>query len=127
MFVVDASVWVLAGGRRADVEEIAGSTSISVCPPIVEEFLRGSGSPSRFRLAQQMFRSLTMLDAPTPLERFEEAARLYMICRDAGVTPRKGYDCLIAATALAHNAAVLHRDSDFDEMARVLPLKAKRI
>jgi hypothetical protein len=127
VYVVDSSVWVLAAGRRVDIEVLAGSTMIAVCPAVVEEFLRGSQSLSRYRLAQRMFRRLTMLDAPTPLERFEEAARLYMICRDAGVTPRKGYDCLIAATALAHGAAVLHRDSDFDEIARVLPLKAKRV
>lgn len=127
MYVVDASVWVLAGGRLEDVEALAGGEEIAVCPPVVHEFLRGSQNASRYRLARDMFRNLTILDSPMPLERYEEGARLYMTCRHEGVTVRKGFDCLIAATAVAHDAIVLHRDSDFDNIARVMQVKAKRI
>ena len=128
MFVVDTSVWVLAAGRRATVEDYAESENIAVTPPIIQEFLRGASDEARFELARAMFRDLQILDAPMPLERFEEAARLYMLCRDEGVTVRKSYDCLIAATAIAYRATVVHRDSDFDHIARVLPaLKVKRV
>ncbi len=106
---------------------LTGGEQIAVCPPVVHEFLRGTQNESQFRLVRAMFRNLTILDSPMPLERYEEAARLYMTCRDEGVTVRKGFDCLIAATAVAHDATVLHRDSDFDNMARVMPLKAQRI
>lgn len=127
MFVVDTSVWVLAAGRLESVEAYAESDDIAVTPPVIQEFLRGASSESRFRLAREMFRNLEILDAPMPLERFEEAARLYMICRDEGVTVRKSYDCLIAATAIAYGATVVHRDNDFDQIARVLPLRVKRV
>lgn len=128
MFVVDTSVWVLAAGRLESVEDYAGSEDIAVTPPVIQEFLRGAGDESRFQLARAMFRNLTILDAPMPLERFEEAARLYMHCRDEGVTVRKSYDCLIAATAIAHGATVVHRDNDFDHIARVLPpFRVKRV
>jgi hypothetical protein len=106
---------------------LASGEQIAVCPPVVHEFLRGAQNVRRYLLAREMFRSLTILDSPMPLERYEEAARLYMTCRDKGVTVRKGFDCLIAATAVAHDATVLHRDNDFDNIARVMPLKAKRI
>ncbi len=127
MFVVDTSVWVLAAGRRERVEDYAESEDIAVTPPVVHEFLRGAGSEALFQMARTMFRNLPILDAPMPLERFEEAARLYMFCRDEGVTVRKSYDCLIAATAMAHGATVVHRDNDFDQMARVTTLKVKRV
>lgn len=114
-------------GRRGDVEALAGGEEIAVCPPVIHEFLRGVGNRKQFDLAREMFYNLVILDAPLPLQRFEEAALLYMRCRDAGVTVRKGFDCVIAATALAHGAGVLHRDNDFDHMAEVVPLRVKRI
>jgi predicted nucleic acid-binding protein len=126
--VVDTSVWVLAAGRLEHVEDYAGTEDIAVTPPVIQEFLRGAGSAAHFALARGMFRNLTILDAPMPLDRFEEAADLYIRCRDEGVTVRKSYDCLIAATALAHGATVVHRDNDFDQIARVLPgFRAKRV
>jgi len=62
-----------------------------------------------------------------PLERFEEAAQLYLRCRDAAFTIRKATDCLIAACAMAHAATILHRDRDFDHIARVAPLRTIRV
>jgi hypothetical protein len=40
---------------------------------------------------------------------------------------RSGVDCLIAACAIRHGLTVLHHDRDFDAIARVSPLSAKRI
>jgi predicted nucleic acid-binding protein len=91
----------------------------------LEELVRRRSFHRAFDAVSELVK---ILDAPMPLERFEEAARLYMLCRDAGVTVRKSYDCLIAVTAIAHRATVVHRDSDFDHIARVLPaLKVKRV
>ena len=42
---------------------------------------------------------------------------------DAGETVRKLTDCLIAAVALRHGAALLHRDHDFEVLARHTPLR----
>jgi predicted nucleic acid-binding protein len=36
-------------------------------------------------------------------------------------------DCLIAACALRHALTVLHVDRDFDLIARVAPLKQRRL
>lgn len=64
--------------------------------------------------------SATMLDDPTPLDRFEEAALIYLRCRRAGVTP-SATDCLVAACAIAHGIRLLHDDADFNHIARVVP------
>jgi predicted nucleic acid-binding protein len=68
-----------------------------------------------------------MLDDPMPLERFEAAANIYLRCREAGYTIRSSVDCLIAACAMAHDATLLHNDRDFDHIAEVVGLQARRL
>jgi len=57
---------------------------------------------------------------------FEEAVGLYRTVRRQGLTLRSSIDCLIAACALRHDLTVLHRDRDFDRLARVSALKQKK-
>jgi predicted nucleic acid-binding protein len=52
----------------------------------------------------------------------EQFARLVALLRDAGKSPRVK-DTLIAATALAHGAAVATQDDDFDDLPGVSVLK----
>jgi hypothetical protein len=125
--LLDSSVWVLVEhGRIALRDVIAPDETIATCPVIMSEVLRGTRGPRQYRIARALLMSAEMLDAPTPLERFEEAAQSYLACRDAGVTP-SSVDCLVAVCAIAKGATLLHRDSDFDHIARVLPLKAVRV
>ena len=49
---------------------------------------------------------------------FEEAALLYRTCRVAGETLRSVLDCLIAVPAMRAKAPILHKDRDFDVIAR---------
>jgi predicted nucleic acid-binding protein len=65
----------------------------------------------------------------TPLKRavFDEAIDLYRRSRQAGVTVRSSVDCLIAACALRHGLTVVHRDRDFNDLARISPLEAHDI
>ena len=51
---------------------------------------------------------------------FEGAARIYRRCRKAGITPRGLVDCMIAAVAQRHEAALLACDVDLDRVARVI-------
>jgi predicted nucleic acid-binding protein len=55
-----------------------------------------------------------------------EAARLYHKCRRAGESPRQLSGCLVAAVAIRHNIAVLHRDRDYDVIARHTDLQVVR-
>lgn len=74
-----------------------------------------------------MFETTKILDSPMPIERYEEAAELYLRCREAGLTIRKSNDCLIAVCAMKHGVQLLHNDRDFDHIAKVAPLRATRI
>ena len=60
---------------------------------------------------------------PTLQSDYEQAAELYRRCRAGGETIRNLMDCLIAAVAIRVNAPVLHRDSDFEALARHTELR----
>ena len=47
-----------------------------------------------------------------------EAAAMYRTCRRRGETPRRLTDCLIGAVAIRNAMPVLHRDRDYDVLAR---------
>jgi hypothetical protein len=111
----------------AGLRERVGKAEIATCPPVIQEMLQGSGGPAEYRRIRDMLLGMRVLDVPVPLERYEEAARIYLRCRDAGFTIRKPADCLIAACALAHDAEVLHNDRDFQFIAQVTELKAQRV
>jgi hypothetical protein len=71
--------------------------------------------------------SLPVVESPLGAGVFEEAVALYRTARRGGLTVRWGVDCLIAACALRHALTVLHVDRDFDLIARVAPLKQRRL
>lgn len=120
--LVESSAWVLVLHGYAELPD-----DVATCPPVMQEILQGAGGAAHFDALRAMLQQTTLLDAPVPLVRYEEAAALYMRCRDAGVTVRKSVDCLIAACAIAHGVELLHNDRDFDHIALVAPLRAIRV
>ena len=57
---------------------------------------------------------------------FLEAAELYRSAQGRRLTVRSSADCLIAACALRHDMAVLHRDRDYGLLAEGSPLSVVR-
>jgi predicted nucleic acid-binding protein len=53
-----------------------------------------------------------------------QAATIYRLCRNKGLTIRKPIDCIIAATCLEHSAFLLHNDRDFEHIAKHFPLQS---
>lgn len=77
-----------------------------------------AGARDRAHLAslrRLLARAVTIRTLPTD---YDDAAALYRHCRRRGETVRKLVDCLIAAVAIRANVAILHRDADFDALAR---------
>jgi len=58
---------------------------------------------------------------------FEEAALLFRSCREAGETIGSLTDCLIAVPVIRAGATLLHRDADFDAIARHSDLKVHHL
>ena len=119
MVLVDSSTWVRVEHERISLADVAPNETVAVCPVVILEVLRGA---RQYAATRKMLMAVEILDDPTPLARFEEAARLYRECRKAGVTP-SAVDCLVAACAIAHGITLVHNDADFEHIAHVTGLK----
>jgi hypothetical protein len=127
--LVDTSVWieVFRKPARLRLEAVVEFDDIVTCLPVVQEVLQGFADERAFALAQDAMHALPIVEAPLGAEVFAEAVGLYRTARRAGVTVRSGVDCLIAACAIRHDLLVLHHDRDYDRLAQVSALRARRV
>lgn len=128
MILVDTSVWIefFRADRPLDLERAAPFVEIVTCPPIVQEVLQGIRDERAFRVARSAMLALPHVESPMAIEVWIEAAQLYRNARAAGVTVRSAVDCLVATCALRHDLEVLHKDRDFVQLGRVVPLRQRQ-
>lgn len=128
MILVDTSIWIemLRRQRPLDLQRLVDFTQIVTCPPVVQEVLQGIHDERAFRIAREAMLALPNVESPMLVDVWLEAAQLYRNARAAGVTVRSGTDCLIAACALRNDLEVLHRDRDYVQLARIVPLRQRQ-
>jgi len=97
------------------------------CLPVVQEVLQGFRDESAFALARDAMLSFPIVESPLRAEVVLDATNLFRTARRAGLTVRSGADCLIAACAIRNGLTVLHRDRDFDVIARISNLDSRGI
>ena len=90
---------------------------------IFQEVLQGAGSEKEYFTLKKYLGTQRFYHLKDPIESFAKAAKIYVDCRKKGITIRSTIDCLIAQTVLENDLLLLHEDSDFDLMAKVIPLK----
>lgn len=127
MTLVDSSAWIeflRATESRADraVEDALDRGEVATTDAVVLEVLVGARNDLE---RQRLIRLLgSCLQVPQePWVDVESAAMLHAVCRKGGETPRSSNDCLIAAVAIRHDIPVLHRDRDYEVLARHTPLQ----
>jgi len=127
--LVDTSVWIELFRRPAKVQldDVVDFDDIVTCLPVIQEVLQGFDSEPVFLRARESMRAFPIVESPLGEDVFLEAADLYRFGRRMGVTIRSSVDCLIAACAIRHQLEVLHRDRDFDVIAKISPLRARNI
>jgi predicted nucleic acid-binding protein len=54
---------------------------------------------------------------------FDAAARIYRRCRAVGFTPRGMVDCMFAAVAWRHGAALLAQDVDLQRLGQIIGIE----
>lgn len=102
MILADSSAWIeydRATGSSVDwrVQQLIESeAALAVTEPVVMEVLAGARDDKR------------------------EADLRRLLLRCIGVTPRGMVDCMIAAVAWRHEAALLARDADLQRVAQVM-------
>jgi predicted nucleic acid-binding protein len=129
MTVIDTSVWieVFRRNRPLDLAARVEFDEIVTCLPVVQEVLQGFRDEASYRLARDAMLALPIVEAPLGADLVLEAVGLYRAARARGLTVRSSVDCLIAACALRHDLEVLHRDRDFEVLARVSALRTRRV
>jgi len=123
--LVDTSIWidVLRRGDGLDLEALVDFDEVVTCPPVVQEVLQGIREPAAHSFVREAMLALPTVESPMPLDVYLEAAELFRSARRGGFTVRSSVDCLIAACAARHSLAVLHRDRDFDALAKVAAIE----
>lgn len=123
MILADTSAWVeylRATGSPAHVrlrELIAGQGELATTEVVVMELLAGAAAQAEVARLRRLLGRFELLPVEG-LADYEAAADLDRRCRAGGETVRKLTDCLIAAVAIRHGATLLHRDLDFEVIAR---------
>jgi predicted nucleic acid-binding protein len=120
--LVDTSAWVefLRRTGSPTARAVAGIVldgAAATTDIVVMEVLAGTTDPDRLSSWERALDGVEFL-AQAPRDDVEAAASLYRACRVAGESPRQLTDCLIAAVAIRCEIPVLHRDHDFEVLAR---------
>lgn len=130
ILLTDSSAWVeylRATGSRADlrIRELIGSDRLAVTEPVVMEICAGAKRDDQERRLRELLLRYPVLHVDPRLD-FDLAVSIYRNCRAAGITPRGLIDCMIAAVALRHGAALLAFDRGLAAIARVVDLPLDR-
>jgi predicted nucleic acid-binding protein len=128
VILADTSAWVeylRATGSPAHLrlrELVAGEGELATTEVVTMELLAGAATQDEVVRLRRLLLRCQLLPVEG-LADYEAAAELYRRCRAGGETVRSLTDCLIAVVAIRHGAALLHRDLDFDVLARHTPLR----
>ena len=121
--LVDTSVWIdFLNGKnnkstRILTKLIQDDVRVVLCPTIIQEILQGISEDKSFKEVKENLSGFEVLPLDGVLAAYG-AATLYREIRKKGVTIQKSNDCLIAFYAIHHKVTLLHKDKDFDLIAR---------
>lgn len=120
MILIDTSAWVEflrdTGSPVCERVDELLAEEVAICDPIRMEVLAGARDEGHLHRLRRLLARATVL--PTAPANYDQAASIFRHCRREGEMVRKLIDCLIAAVALSAGVGVLHRDNDFDAIAR---------
>lgn len=122
--IADSSVWIdfardIDTPQVAVLERTITDRTAMTTDAVRLEVLSGDTHVERLSAALDGCEDVMQL----PRVDVEDAAHIYRVCRRAGDTIRSLNDCLIAAIAIRNDVPILHRDRDYDAIARHFPLR----
>lgn len=86
------------------------------------EVLQGAKSKKEYGTLKKYLSTQRFYHPLDPIKTYEEAAHIYFNCRKKGITIRSTIDCLIAQIAIEHNLLLLHNDTDFLAISKIVSL-----
>ena len=130
--LADTSVWIdFFNGKKSSECDILfkyleNDGPVLICPPIIQEILQGIRNDSEYQKVKTSILSLDVLSIE-PIEAAIGTADLYRLLRKHGATIKRSMDCLIAYYAIYYNVNLLHKDKDFDIIAKNSSLKIRKV
>jgi hypothetical protein len=98
---------------------IAAGVPFGLTEMIYQEVLQGARTAADERQLRAYLDTQTIWRPLRGLDSYADAALLFARCRARGTPVGGTVDCLIAQIAIENHLSLLHRDGDFDRMARV--------
>jgi predicted nucleic acid-binding protein len=125
MILVDTSIWVALfrdkSGKPREAFQDRTRSDIYVLSRFNQlELLQGARDHREWLVLYDYL--LTQIYLEMSATSWHEAARIYFDLRRRGINLNSAVDCCIGEIALENNATLLHRDRDFELIARVRPL-----
>ncbi len=129
MIPIDTSVWVevlrdKTGRMVKEFRERVGDEIIAFSRFTQFELLQGAKNEQEWRQLDAYLTTQYYLE--TTADTWRDAARVYFELRKRGITINSPVDCCIAQIAIETQVLLLHRDKDFERIARIRPLAAER-
>jgi predicted nucleic acid-binding protein len=129
LILVDTSVMIdyLTGNENDALYKfqyiLDNNIPFGINPFIYQEVLQGVRNEKEFDKVKKYLDTQRFYSLKDEKESFASAAKIYFRCRKKGITVNSTIDCLIAQTTIENNLYLLHNDSDFDNIAKVVDLK----
>ena len=130
MLLADTSAWVeflkgTGSGQARRMREAIAEREVVVIDPILLEVMAGARHDDVART--QRLLEAQHLEPLAPRLDWLDGATVYRELRQRGVTVRSPIDALIAAVAIRLDVGVLHRDRDFEAIARHTSLRVVEV
>jgi hypothetical protein len=125
MILVDTSIWVALFRDKSGQLQKAFRDRISSDIYVLSRFnqlelLQGAKDRKEWMIINDYLSTQVYLEISE--NGWREAAKIYIDLRRIGITLNSAVDCCIAQVAIENYATLLHRDHDFELIARVRPL-----
>ena len=120
MILIDTSAWIEflrdTGSSICQRVDDLLAVEFATCDVVRMEVLAGARNEQHLQQLRRLLARASTI--PTQPVDYDAAASLYRTCRLQGHTVRKLMDCLIAAVAIRCDVPILHRDADFEILAK---------
>jgi len=126
MVLVDTSVLIsyLKGATNKATEKfekiLSDNIPFGINNFIYQELLQGVSSEKDFKKLKEYLDTQRFYDLKNGRKSYEEAALMYYKRRKEGVTVSSTIDLLVAQTAIENNLLLLHHDTDYTHISRVI-------
>ena len=126
MIIVDTSVLIdyLKGAENEKTEHLQQildrDLPFGINNHIFQEVLQGAKSEREYEQLKLYLETFTFYNLQNGRNSFESAAYMHFLCRRSGITGRSTIDMLIVQASIEHGLYLLHNDSDFTNIAKVI-------